>query len=50
MKMQFASKIDDDRFELVEKNFRFLKNNLRFRGIKQVDGVLGDLGVSSQSV
>ncbi|WP_291091198.1 16S rRNA (cytosine(1402)-N(4))-methyltransferase RsmH [Empedobacter sp. UBA7494] len=42
-----CNKIDDDRFELVEQNFRFLKNNLRFRGIKQVDGVLGDLGVSS---
>ncbi|STD59649.1 MULTISPECIES: 16S rRNA (cytosine(1402)-N(4))-methyltransferase RsmH [Empedobacter] len=41
------NKIDDDRFELVEQNFRFLKNNLRFRAIKQVDGVLGDLGVSS---
>ena len=41
------NKIDDNRFELVEQNFRFLKNNLRFRAIKQVDGVLGDLGVSS---
>ncbi|MCA4780676.1 16S rRNA (cytosine(1402)-N(4))-methyltransferase RsmH [Empedobacter stercoris] len=41
------NKIDDVRFELVEQNFRFLKNNLRFRGVKQVDGVLGDLGVSS---
>ncbi|WP_353164846.1 16S rRNA (cytosine(1402)-N(4))-methyltransferase RsmH [Empedobacter brevis] len=41
------NKIDDNRFELVEQNFRFLKNNLRFRGVKQVDGVLGDLGVSS---
>lgn len=41
------NKIDDDRFELVEQNFRFLKNNLRFRGVKQVDGILGDLGVSS---
>ena len=41
------NKIDDPRFELVEQNFRFLKNNLRIRGIKQVDGVLGDLGVSS---
>lgn len=41
------NKIDDTRFELVEQNFRFLKNNLRIRGIKQVDGVLGDLGVSS---
>ena len=42
-----CNKIDDNRFELVEQNFRFLKNNLRFRGVKQVDGVLGDLGVSS---
>ena len=41
------NKIDDPRFELVEQNFRFLKNNLRIRGIKQVDGVLGDWGVSS---
>lgn len=41
------NKIDDNRFELIEQNFRFLKNNLRIRGIKQVDGVLGDLGVSS---
>ncbi len=41
------NKIDDSRFELVEQNFRFLKNNLKIRGIKQVDGVLGDLGVSS---
>ncbi|WP_313374801.1 16S rRNA (cytosine(1402)-N(4))-methyltransferase RsmH [Chishuiella sp.] len=41
------NKIDDDRFELIEQNFRFLKNNLRIRGVKQVDGILGDLGVSS---
>lgn len=39
--------IDDPRFELVDQNFRYLKNNLRFRGVKQVDGVLADLGVSS---
>ena len=41
------NKMEDSRFELVEQNFRFLKNNLRIRAIKQVDGVLGDLGVSS---
>ena len=41
------NKMEGSRFELVEQNFRFLKNNLRIRGIKQVDGVLGDLGVSS---
>ena len=37
----------DDRFELVEGNFEFVKNFIRERGIKKVDGVLADLGVSS---
>jgi 16S rRNA (cytosine1402-N4)-methyltransferase len=41
------NRIDDARFELVDQNFRFLKNNLRVRGVKQVDGILADLGVSS---
>jgi len=39
--------IDDSRFTLVHQNFRFLKNYLRLEGVKQVDGILGDLGVSS---
>jgi 16S rRNA (cytosine1402-N4)-methyltransferase len=39
--------LDDNRFTLVMQNFRFLKNNLRYHGHKQVDGVLADLGVSS---
>lgn len=39
--------IDDPRFTLINQNFRYLKNYLRFYGVKQVDGVLGDLGVSS---
>lgn len=37
----------DDRFTLIPQNFRYLKNYLRVYGIKQVDGILGDLGVSS---
>ena len=41
------NKIDDERFVLVHQNFRFLKNSLRLEGIRQVDGVLADLGVSS---
>jgi len=41
------NKIDDPRFTLVAQNFRFMKNYLRFYGIKEVDGVLADLGVSS---
>jgi 16S rRNA (cytosine1402-N4)-methyltransferase len=39
--------IDDDRFILINENFRFMKKFLRFYGIKQVDGILADLGVSS---
>lgn len=39
--------INDTRFELVSQNFRYLKNNLRFFGVKKIDGVLADLGVSS---
>jgi len=38
---------EDDKFTLVPQNFKYLKNNLRLLGYKQVNGVLGDLGVSS---
>lgn len=40
--------IDDDRFQLIHQNFKFLKNNLRLHGVRQVDGILADLGVSSR--
>jgi 16S rRNA (cytosine1402-N4)-methyltransferase len=39
--------IDDQRFKLLPYNFRYLKNYLRLNGIIKVDGILGDLGVSS---
>src|SRR5437868_356909 len=39
--------IDDKRFELVDQNFRFLKNFCRLHGAIPVDGILADLGVSS---
>ena len=39
--------IDDDRFRLINENFRFIQRYLRFYGIKEVDGILADLGVSS---
>ncbi|MCO6499494.1 MAG: 16S rRNA (cytosine(1402)-N(4))-methyltransferase RsmH [Vicingus serpentipes] len=42
-----ANVVEDNRFELVKQNFRYLKNYLRFYGVKEVDGVLADLGVSS---
>ncbi|WP_410878778.1 16S rRNA (cytosine(1402)-N(4))-methyltransferase RsmH [Myroides sp. DW712] len=39
--------IDDPRFVLINQNFRYLKRYLRFYGVREVDGILGDLGVSS---
>ena len=42
-----ANIIDDPRFALIPENFRFIKRFLRFHGIKEVDGILADLGVSS---
>jgi len=42
-----ANSIDDERFVLINENFRFIKRFLRFHNIKSVDGILADLGVSS---
>lgn len=42
-----ANTIPDERFTLINENFRFIKRFLRFYGVKEVDGILGDLGVSS---
>lgn len=39
--------IEDDRFTLIPENFRYIKNFLRLHGVKEVDGILADLGVSS---
>ena len=39
--------IDDSRFLLINENFRYLKHFLRSHSIKEVDGILGDFGVSS---
>lgn len=39
--------IHDKRFLLINENFRNIKRFLRFHGIKKVDGILADLGVSS---
>lgn len=38
---------DDDRFIMINQNFKYLKNFLRLNGIQKVDGILADLGVSS---
>lgn len=39
--------LPDERFTLINENFRFIKRFLRFYGVKGVDGILADLGVSS---
>jgi 16S rRNA (cytosine1402-N4)-methyltransferase len=41
------NRIDDPRFLLIHQNFRFLKRFLKFHGVTQVDGIMGDFGVSS---
>jgi len=38
---------EDPRFTLIHENFRHLKNFLRLHGVKKIDGLLADLGVSS---
>ncbi len=42
-----ANAIDDPRFTLINENFRFLRQFLKFYGILEVDGILADFGVSS---
>lgn len=39
--------ISDERFKLIPHNFRFLKRFLRLEGVRKIDGLLADLGVSS---
>lgn len=39
--------IEDERFVLINENFRYIKRFLRFYGVKEVDGILADFGVSS---
>ena len=42
-----ANTIKDERFTLINENFRFLRQFLKFYGILKVDGILADFGVSS---
>ena len=39
--------LSDPRFELIQANFKDIKRYLKFYGVKQVDGILADFGVSS---
>ena len=42
-----AEGFEDQRFTFIDANFRHLKKYLRHVGVRQVNGILGDLGVSS---
>jgi len=42
-----ANALQDDRFTLINENFRYIKQFLKFYGIRKVDGILADFGVSS---
>ena len=39
--------LKDDRFTLIEANFKDIKRYLKLYGVKQISGVLADFGVSS---
>jgi len=41
---------EDERFRLIDQNFRHLKRFLRLHGHREVDGILADLGVSSHQL
>jgi len=43
----FANRIDDPRFEFIAANFSHLNQYLKYHGVKFVDGILADFGVSS---
>lgn len=41
-----ARAFDDERFTIVHSNFKYLSNFMAYYGVGQIDGLLGDLGVS----
>ncbi|WP_116770086.1 16S rRNA (cytosine(1402)-N(4))-methyltransferase RsmH [Maribacter litoralis] len=42
-----ANALGDPRFTLIAENFRYITQFLKFYGIRKVDGILADFGVSS---
>ena len=42
-----ANALEDSRFTLIPENFRHARNFLRLNGVRRIDGLLADLGVSS---
>ena len=42
--------LSDKRFKFIKSNFRYIKKFLKIEGIKKIDGLLADLGVSSHQI
>lgn len=42
--------IDDPRFTLIDQDYRFMKNYLKYHKAIPVDGILADLGISSHQI
>ncbi len=45
-----AQAFNDPRFTFIEANFRNIKKYLRLYGVKKVDGILADFGISSHQI
>ena len=45
-----ANSIDDARFCLIDENFMHLRNFLRLHGVRRIDGLIADLGISSHQI
>lgn len=45
-----AEKIQNRSFTFVQANFRHIRRYLKLYGVKQVDGILADLGISSHQI
>ena len=45
-----ANTLDDGRFTLINENFRYVTQFLKFYGVRKVDGILADFGVSSHQL
>lgn len=39
--------IESNKFKFIRSNFRYIKNFLRLEGVKKIDGLIADLGISS---
>jgi 16S rRNA (cytosine1402-N4)-methyltransferase len=42
--------VSDKKFMLIQSNFRYIRNFLRYHKVEKVNGVLADLGISSHQV